>query len=621
MVLEYLSGGRIQGTDSETRLKNLFANAYTGITKESHSMVGDGDGGVKSSTPINGQNSLYFDPQDYDDASVAFTTYIGNIGTTATTWKELPKSDFSVSMWLRYNTTTPGEAGYEAHLYSHGQILGNAKANESETKRIGNSFGIGIKSDSSEKFYVHLAGGGNSNQVALDKYYSGGSDALRDDKWHFYVFTFDNSNSLLSIYRDANSTAVDTQAYAVTITANTNSPTTFDVGRHGAGNGNGLRQVYVNDVGIWNKILTNSEMSLLFNSYDPDSATSSSNTGKNIKDSGVDTSSCLVWWKMGDHAGAGVSDGFDTSAVAATEVPISDVPAGTRLEVTDTRKIYRRKAGGNPTGTAYGVSTAAFKQYLDYTSFDDRPHAVQLKPDGTKMFVMDYEGREIRQFTLSTAYDVTTATSDGTLDVSNEDISPTGLFIDSSGSHLFITGRNQNKIDQYSLGTSWTVTTNASYVRTANAGWSNLWDLTFKPDGTKMYVLDGGEIEEYTLGSAWNISSLSNNVTFDPDTQDNNAFAMQFNGDGTKCFITGNENDKIYRYTLSTAYSFSSVSYDGSSHDFQFPSSPDDYRDTSGFWFANSGKKLYVATGESATNRILEYDLLDTSTWVEKGTA
>jgi len=255
---------------------------------------------------------------------------------------------------------------------------------------------------------------------------------------------------------------------------------------------------------------------------------------------------------------------------------------------------------------ATSFTAPSFDQYLDYSSYDARPHDVQLKSDGTKMYVMDYVGREIRQFSLSTAYDISTASSDGTLDVSSEDISPTGLFIDSSGSHLFITGRNQNNVDQFSLGTAWDITTGVSHVRTNSTSWGNLWGLTFNPDGTKMYVMDNGVVKQYDLGSAWNITTLSNDTEFDPDTQDNNAFDAEWNDDGTALYITGHENDSIYKYTCSTAYSIasSSISYD--SVYFAFPT---DYHNSSGFCFAKSGQKMYVSTGEATYDRILEYDI------------
>ena len=255
---------------------------------------------------------------------------------------------------------------------------------------------------------------------------------------------------------------------------------------------------------------------------------------------------------------------------------------------------------------ATSFTTPSFNQYLDYSSYDARPHDVQLKSDGTKMYVMNYQEKEIEQFSLSPAYDISTASSDGTYDVSTYDPSPVGLFIDSSGSHLFVAGRNQNNIDQFSLGTAWDITTGVSHVRTNSTAWGNIWGLTFNPDGTKMYVMDSGEVEQYDLGSAWNITTLSNNETFDPDTQDNNAFDAEWNDDGTALYITGHENDSIYKYTCSTAYSVASSSISFDSVYFAFPT---DYHDSSGFCFAKSGQKMYVSTGEATYDRILEYDI------------
>ena len=357
-MVEYLSGGRIQGTDSETRLKNLFANAFTGITEESNSMVGDGDGGTKSDSPIYGQNSLYFDPQPVAEAH--FTTYIGGIGTKETTWKDLPKSDFSVSMWLKMKSGTGGnqaaEAGYEggnnASPVAYGGILGNVRPYGSGTQKNGNGFGIGIQKDGTEEFVIHMGGGGTNH--GLYQQITTGDCIPHDDDWHFYVFAFENSkynDDGFKIYRDAVNAAIFETDYDEEVTDDADSTYTFDIGRQANGNGQGLRQCFVCDVGIWNKILSTDEQDLIYSNHvSGTTVTSAANSGKNIGDSGVDTANCLVWWKMGDHAGAGVSDGFPTSAVASTEVPITDVPIGTRLEVTDTKQIFRMASSTDCTG-------------------------------------------------------------------------------------------------------------------------------------------------------------------------------------------------------------------------------------------------------------------------------
>ena len=43
--------------------------------------------------------------------------------------------------------------------------------------------------------------------------------------------------------------------------------------------------------------------------------------------------------------------------------------------------------------------------------------------------------------------------------------------------------------------------------------------------------------------------------------KDNDNFGLDFNNDGTKMYITGNQNDKIYEYNLSSAFDISTATF------------------------------------------------------------
>mgnify|MGYP003315663110 CR=1 FL=1 len=103
------------------------------------------------------------------------------------------------------------------------------------------------------------------------------------------------------------------------------------------------------------------------------------------------------------------------------------------------------------------------------------------------------------------------------------------------------------------------------------------WNLTFKHDGTKMYLIDAssdadGYLMEYNLSTAWDVSTASY-------SQKNAAGKFQgfgpgylrgatFNDDGTKIFIITSDDgseDFVSEYTLSTPYDISTRSYAGDS--------------------------------------------------------
>ncbi len=73
----------------------------------------------------------------------------------------------------------------------------------------------------------------------------------------------------------------------------------------------------------------------------------------------------------------------------------------------------------------------------------------------------------------------------------------------------------------------------------------------------------GADIEELTLSTAYDIQTASHDTNdgIRITDQDSSPKGLAFNTDGTKMFVTGDANDKIYEYTLSTGWDVSTASY------------------------------------------------------------
>ena len=84
--------------------------------------------------------------------------------------------------------------------------------------------------------------------------------------------------------------------------------------------------------------------------------------------------------------------------------------------------------------------------------------------------------------------------------------------------------------------------------------------ITFKPDGTKMFVVGKtqNKIFEFDLSTAFDISTatISSNE-YDHGSEDDDATDIKFNSDGTKLFLAGAGDEEINEYNLSTAYDVS----------------------------------------------------------------
>ena len=78
---------------------------------------------------------------------------------------------------------------------------------------------------------------------------------------------------------------------------------------------------------------------------------------------------------------------------------------------------------------------------------------------------------------------------------------------------------------------------NKSFATTSQDAFARA--IAFKSDGTKMYVMGGlPDVYQYTLGNAWDVSTASyDSVTLDVSTDIATPYGMQFKPDGTKMYL------------------------------------------------------------------------------------
>ena len=152
--------------------------------------------------------------------------------------------------------------------------------------------------------------------------------------------------------------------------------------------------------------------------------------------------------------------------------------------------------------TAWDVSTASYVRGFSVSAQETAPTGLFFKPDGTKMYVTGTTGDDINEYNLSTAWDVSSTTVSAVFSVSGQENQPFALFFKPDGMAMYILGNGSDTIHEYTLSTAWEVLT-ASYVRGfgVSAQDSVPYGLFFKPDGTKMYVIGqvSDRVHEYDL--------------------------------------------------------------------------------------------------------------------------
>jgi sugar lactone lactonase YvrE len=171
-------------------------------------------------------------------------------------------------------------------------------------------------------------------------------------------------------------------------------------------------------------------------------------------------------------------------------------------------------------------------------------------------------------------YDVANGSYDNvSFSITSQDTAPTGIYFKPDGTKFYLSGRWNDAIYQYSLSTAWDLST-ASYDNTSFSVATQATfpeDIQFKTDGTSFYVNDRANdtIYQYDLSTAWDISTASYaNKSFSFTSQEGASFAIVFKSDGTKVYMVGSINDTIYQYSLSTAWDISTASYNNISFSF-----------------------------------------------------
>ena len=223
--------------------------------------------------------------------------------------------------------------------------------------------------------------------------------------------------------------------------------------------------------------------------------------------------------------------------------------------------------------TGFDVSTASWTNLVSVSTQDVRPKAIAFNTDGTKMFILGESGDDVNEYTVSTGFDLSSTVTfrdingDGTgFSVTSQEEKATGLTFNNDGTKMFVCGWKGDDINEYSLSTGFDLSSTVTFVRTSTAVTQDgdVRDVKFNPDGTVMFVVGRGgagesDVFRYTLTTGFDVSTATFEDSYSVKDQDTSANSIEFNTDGTKMFILGEYDDKVYEYTLSTAFDFSPV--------------------------------------------------------------
>ena len=181
-----------------------------------------------------------------------------------------------------------------------------------------------------------------------------------------------------------------------------------------------------------------------------------------------------------------------------------------------------------------------------------------------------------------------------------------GAAYSTDGTKAYVMMAQGDTVYQYNLSTTWDIST-ATYASLSKYIGSDETEpsaVVFSFDGTKMYITgqQNDYARQYNLGTAWNVSTASLAASFYFGSQDLSPRGLAFSTDGTKMYFVGAYANSVFQYNLGTAWSVSSASYSGLSKNLDAQGS--------GVWgvtFSSDGTKMF--TGSIGNNSVFQYNL------------
>ena len=261
----------------------------------------------------------------------------------------------------------------------------------------------------------------------------------------------------------------------------------------------------------------------------------------------------------------------------------------------------------------YTVSEAVYDHGSDF-------YTLRFAQSGTKAYIVGSTG-DLKQYTLSTPYDFSTKTLDGTVAIDELSERYVRSFtLSSDGQYMYIAGTERDGVSMFTLSTPFDVTSTLTrgfnttihndITATAQANETYIRGFTMKPDGTRIFACGYGNDRVYQ----WNLSTAFDLTTCSFDSYGSLNYegnpvprGIEFKSDGTKMYLVDSQYDKIYEVSLSNAWDVTSGTLSNTAN---FSVSSQESSPT-GIRFRPDGRSFYMI-GENG-NDLNEYRL--TTAW------
>jgi DNA-binding beta-propeller fold protein YncE len=221
----------------------------------------------------------------------------------------------------------------------------------------------------------------------------------------------------------------------------------------------------------------------------------------------------------------------------------------------------------------YNLGGMSYTTSFSLAGRESTPHGIAFNSDGTKMFIVGQASQGLNEFALSTAWDISSAswTVEGCTD-GGSGKQYTAVDFNADGTGARILDKRDNQVREFVLSTAYDISTCGDYDEDTNSTNLNALSgvseakaqgMAFNDDGTKMYIVgeQHDKVYELDLSTAYDVSEETFVASFDISDQEATPTGLEFSSDGKTMFVVGKNGDEINVYTLTTAWDISTAQH------------------------------------------------------------
>jgi DNA-binding beta-propeller fold protein YncE len=107
----------------------------------------------------------------------------------------------------------------------------------------------------------------------------------------------------------------------------------------------------------------------------------------------------------------------------------------------------------------FDITTAIYEQSFSVADQETEPQGVAFNNDGTKMYIVGSIGDDVNEYSLSIAFDISTAFFVDSFSVAAQETAPTGMAFNNDGTKMFIIGYTGDDVNEYNLSSGFDIST------------------------------------------------------------------------------------------------------------------------------------------------------------------